>query len=85
MNSPHEVTINIDNRTLAVPKGLTILEVARRNEIYIPTLCAHNDLTKWKRCADYPPRAQRRSRKGWSSEPRLRRSMRSVWRFCSSF
>ncbi|MGD0309286.1 MAG: molybdopterin-dependent oxidoreductase [Acidobacteriota bacterium] len=50
MNSPHEVTINIDNRTLAVPKGLTILEVARRNEIYIPTLCAHKDLTPFGGC-----------------------------------
>ncbi len=50
MNSPHEVTINIDNRSLAVPKGLTILEVARRNEIYIPTLCAHKDLTPFGGC-----------------------------------
>jgi predicted molibdopterin-dependent oxidoreductase YjgC len=50
MNSAYEVTINIDNQTLAVPKGLTILEVARRNEIYIPTLCAHKDLTPFGGC-----------------------------------
>jgi predicted molibdopterin-dependent oxidoreductase YjgC len=50
MNSAPEVTIQIDNRPITVPKGLTILEVARRNDIYIPTLCAHKDLTPFGGC-----------------------------------
>jgi NADH dehydrogenase/NADH:ubiquinone oxidoreductase subunit G len=33
------VSIRIDGRPLNVAKGLTILQAARQNEIYIPTLC----------------------------------------------
>ncbi len=44
------VTINIDNQTLEVEKGLTILQAAERHNIYIPTLCAHQDLTPFGGC-----------------------------------
>ena len=44
------VTINIDNHIIKVEKGLTILQAAERNDIYIPTLCAHKDLTPFGGC-----------------------------------
>ena len=50
MNSTHEVTITIDNQTVAVERGLTILQAAERNNIRIPTLCAHKDLTPFGGC-----------------------------------
>ena len=33
------VTLTIDNRTVTVPDGTTILEAARSAKIDIPTLC----------------------------------------------
>ena len=33
------VTLTINNKKVAVPDNATILDAARRNEIYIPTLC----------------------------------------------
>ena len=50
MNSVHEVTIHIDNRAFAAEKGMTILQAAQRHDIYIPTLCAHKDLTPFGGC-----------------------------------
>ncbi len=50
MNSGHEINITIDNRALRAQKGMTILQVAERNDIYIPTLCAHKDLTPFGGC-----------------------------------
>jgi len=51
MSKPNEmITINIDNQILAVQKGLTILQAAERNNIYIPSLCAHKDLTPFGGC-----------------------------------
>jgi formate dehydrogenase alpha subunit len=51
MSKPNErVTINIDNQILDVSKGLTILQAAEQNHIYIPTLCAHKDLTPFGGC-----------------------------------
>jgi formate dehydrogenase alpha subunit len=44
------VNINIDNSPLKVRKGLTILEAAKQNGIYIPTLCAHDELTPFGGC-----------------------------------
>jgi formate dehydrogenase alpha subunit len=44
------VKINIDNQSLEVEKGLTILQAAERHDIYIPTLCAHQDLTPLGGC-----------------------------------
>ncbi|MCK4225062.1 MAG: molybdopterin-dependent oxidoreductase [candidate division Zixibacteria bacterium] len=45
-----KVTINIDNQVLEVERGLTILQAAEQNNIYIPTLCAHKDLTPFGGC-----------------------------------
>jgi len=45
-----KVTINIDNQLLEVDKGLTILQAAEQNNIYIPTLCDHRDLTPFGGC-----------------------------------
>ncbi len=45
-----KVTISIDNRVFEVEKGLTILQAAEQNDIYIPTLCAHKDLTPFGGC-----------------------------------
>jgi formate dehydrogenase alpha subunit len=47
---PETVTLSIDNRTLAVPRGTSILEAARRHDIYIPSLCAFKDLTPFGGC-----------------------------------
>jgi formate dehydrogenase alpha subunit len=45
-----KVTINIDNQILEVERGITILQAAEQNDIYIPTLCAHKDLTPFGGC-----------------------------------
>jgi formate dehydrogenase (NADP+) beta subunit len=38
------VSLTIDGRAVEVPAGATILEAARKANIYIPTLCHHPDL-----------------------------------------
>jgi len=51
MSKPCEtVSISIDNRPIKVVRGTTILEAARQNDIYIPTLCAHKDLAPYGGC-----------------------------------
>lgn len=51
MSKQNDTTsISIDNQILQVPKGLTILQAAEENKIYIPTLCAHKDLTPFGGC-----------------------------------
>src|SRR5208283_3520211 len=47
---PETVAINMDGKALLVEKGLTILQVAQQNNIYIPTLCAHKDLSPFGGC-----------------------------------
>jgi formate dehydrogenase alpha subunit len=42
--------INMDNRLLEAHRGLTILQAAENNGIYIPTLCAHKELTPFGGC-----------------------------------
>jgi len=44
------VTISIDQRPLTVDKGMTILEAARQNGIYIPTLCDYPGLASHGSC-----------------------------------
>jgi predicted molibdopterin-dependent oxidoreductase YjgC len=44
------VSITLDNRPLKVPRGLTILQAAQRHDVYIPTLCAHTELTPFGGC-----------------------------------
>ncbi len=51
MNPQSEtVAITIDHQLREVPKGLTILQAAQRSGIYIPTLCAHKDLSPFGGC-----------------------------------
>jgi len=44
------ITINIDGQLLEVEKGLTILQAAEQNNIYIPALCSHKDLSPFGGC-----------------------------------
>jgi len=44
------VSVVIDNTRYAVPRGATVLEAARAQGIYIPTLCAHESLTPYGGC-----------------------------------
>ena len=51
MNKSSEtVEVSIDNRTITAPRGATILEASQLCDIYIPTLCAHKDLTPFGGC-----------------------------------
>jgi len=44
------IVVTIDNRLLNVAPGSTILQAAQQNDIYIPTLCAHTDLSAHGGC-----------------------------------
>lgn len=44
------VSITIDGTTLSVPEGKNVLECALDNDIYIPHLCHHKDLTPLGSC-----------------------------------
>jgi bidirectional [NiFe] hydrogenase diaphorase subunit len=43
-------TITINGKSIQTQEGKTILEVARENDIYIPTLCYHDALTPGGNC-----------------------------------
>ena len=44
------LTINVDGVAVPAERGQKILEAARDNNIFIPTLCAHKDLTPFGGC-----------------------------------
>lgn len=44
------ITINVNGRNFSAVRGESILDVARKNNIYIPTLCAHKDLLPFGGC-----------------------------------
>jgi NADH dehydrogenase/NADH:ubiquinone oxidoreductase subunit G len=44
------VTLTIDGREVQAEEGTTILEVARENNIHIPTLCYHEEVTPYGAC-----------------------------------
>ncbi len=44
------IDLNMDNQPLRAEADATILKVAEANGIYIPTLCAHKDLTPFGGC-----------------------------------
>ena len=50
--SQNEITIGvtIDNKPYQVQKGITILKAAEQNDIYVPTLCAHAELSPHGGC-----------------------------------
>ncbi len=58
------VTLTIDGRRIQAEDGLTILEVCRKNNIYIPTLCSHPVLEPYGACRLCTVEVIRR---GWSS------------------
>ncbi len=51
MNSRNgKLHVTIDNQPVETARGATILEAANAHGIYIPTLCAHKDLTPYGGC-----------------------------------
>jgi len=44
------IQVIIDNQPLKVSSGITILEAAREHDIFIPTLCAHEELSPHGGC-----------------------------------
>jgi formate dehydrogenase (NADP+) alpha subunit len=42
--------MEIDHREVSFPKGITILRAAELNNIYIPSLCSHKDLSPFGGC-----------------------------------
>lgn len=44
------INLTINGKEYQVEKGKTILDVARENDIYIPTLCHHKDLSPYGAC-----------------------------------
>ena len=44
------VTLTIDGREVKAEEGAVILDVAKANNIYIPTLCAHEEVTPYGAC-----------------------------------
>lgn len=44
------VTLTIDGREVQAEEGAVILDVAKDNNIYIPTLCAHEEVTPYGAC-----------------------------------
>lgn len=50
MENETKVILNIDGRELEAAAGETVLDVARRNGIFIPTLCHHPDLKDKSSC-----------------------------------
>lgn len=50
MIAPKKITLTIDGKTCAGEQGQTILDIARNNDINIPTLCHLKGLTPWGGC-----------------------------------
>ncbi|UCE24532.1 MAG: molybdopterin-dependent oxidoreductase [Candidatus Zixiibacteriota bacterium] len=50
MNKRAAIQLTIDNKPYTVAEGISILEAAEQNNIYIPTLCAHKELTPYGGC-----------------------------------
>ena len=44
------VTLTIDNKTVTVPAGTTILDAARQVDIHIPTLCYLREINEVASC-----------------------------------
>lgn len=45
-----EITLNIDGQDIVASPGMTVLEVARKAGVYIPTLCYHPSLAPYGGC-----------------------------------
>ena len=42
--------MEIDHREVSFPQGATVLRAAELNDVYIPSLCSHKDLTPFGGC-----------------------------------
>jgi len=42
--------MEIDHREVSFPKGVTVLRAAELNDVYIPSLCSHKDLSSFGGC-----------------------------------
>ena len=49
-NDSEKITIEIDGNIVNVDKGVTVLQAARQNGIYIPALCDYKDLIPYGSC-----------------------------------
>ena len=50
MNDMATIKIKIDGKKISAPSGANLLEVARQNNILIPSLCYHRKLTPTGAC-----------------------------------
>ncbi|MBW2086294.1 MAG: (2Fe-2S)-binding protein, partial [Deltaproteobacteria bacterium] len=50
MEQKPKIKLTIDEKEVVVEEGATILDAARQNDIYIPTLCHHPALSNWGGC-----------------------------------
>jgi formate dehydrogenase major subunit len=50
MIAPRKIKLTIDGKPCEGTEGQTILEIARANDVYIPTLCYLKHLTPWGGC-----------------------------------
>lgn len=60
------ITLTIDGKRIEANKGETLLEIARRNGIEIPTLCYHPAVEPWGGCRLCLVEITKRSWEGWS-------------------
>jgi len=44
------VNLRIDNKEIEVPAGTSLIEAARQNGVYIPSLCYNSDLPHYSSC-----------------------------------
>ena len=49
-NDVHTLNMEIDHRTVVVPLGVSVLRAAELNDISIPSLCSHKDLSPFGGC-----------------------------------
>jgi formate dehydrogenase major subunit len=50
MSAPKKITVTIDGKKCVGREGQTILQIARANDVYIPTLCYLEHLSPWGGC-----------------------------------
>jgi formate dehydrogenase alpha subunit len=50
VQEPRTLTMEIDHRQVSFPEGVTVHRAAELNDIYIPSLCSHRDLSPFGGC-----------------------------------
>ena len=59
-------TIKIDGKAVAAREGESVLDAARRHDIFIPTLCHHEAVEPWGGCRLCMVEITKKAWKGWS-------------------